>query len=63
MEKEKNNLKTINFTIVEIVSLILDFLDIDEDDFFENKEWYLGYKPNGNMQFSFWDKDYKLSKE
>ena len=57
MEEEKNNFKTINFSIAEIVSLILDYLDTDVDDFLENKEWSLGYKPTtGKFQFSYWDK-------
>lgn len=56
MKEEKNNFKSISFKHIEIISLILDFLDIDEDDFFENKEWFLGYKPNGKIQFCYWDK-------
>lgn len=56
MKEEKKNFKSIIFNQLEIVSLILDYLDTDEDDFFENKEWSLGYNLNGKIQFCYWDK-------
>ena len=55
MKKEKKNFKSIVFNKLEIVSLILDFLDIDEEYFFANKDCYLEYTSNGKIKFSYWD--------
>lgn len=55
MKEEKKNFKSIVFNKLEIASLILDFLDIDEDDFFKNKDGTLEYRPDGKIIFSYWD--------